>query len=64
MKRKYRATTTAFTSGNGVAFIIPRNIVEEFGIDTKDKRPHFDIYTTVDKEKKEIIYSFTKYSDK
>lgn len=43
---------------------IPKEVSEEFGINTDEQKTFFDIYTDYKKDKKRIIFVFTGHAKK
>lgn len=59
----FKGTTNAFASGSGsMVLLIPKTVVEDLKLDTKNKKAHFRIY--LNKRKKEITYKFIEEEDK
>ena len=62
---KFRGQTNSFSIGNNsVVLTVPKEVAEEFGIDTATKKSFFDIYTDYRKDKKKIVFEFTRHADK
>ena len=63
--RTFRGKTNAFSVGSSSAVLtIPKEVVDELGIDTSVKKSFFDIYTDYRSGKKTIIYEFTQHARK
>jgi len=63
--RKFRGKTNAFSIGSSSSVLtIPKEVVDELGIDTVSKKTYFDIYTDYKDGKKRIIYEFTQHAKK
>ena len=61
---KFRGQTNAFSIGGSSVLTIPKEVAEEFDIDTTSKKTFFDIYTDYTDGKKRIIFEFTKHASK
>ena len=63
--KEFRGVANAFSIGSGTIVIsIPKEIVEEIGINTDEKKSFFDVYTEYSKDNKtkRIIYQFSKHA--
>jgi len=61
--RDFKGVSNAFSIGRGSTVItIPKEVADEIGIDTENKKTFFNVY--YDKNKKQVIYEFSKHAKK
>jgi len=63
--KEFRGVANAFSIGSGTIVVsIPKEIVDEIGIDTNKKKTFFDVYTEYSKDgqTRRVIYQFSQHA--